>query len=265
MDWNSNRDLVKQEFDRQGYLFIPQFLDTDEVEEIRREIARYLHDVVPQIPSTDVYFEVKGQLETIKQLIRMCQYDSYFETLIHSDRFVKLAELLLGSTVIGKNMQWFNKPAGVSRATPPHQDGYYFMLEPNEAVTMWLALDEVTEENGCVRYLSGSHVRGMRAHERTDTLGFSQGIPDYGVEDKKNEVAIPARPGDLLVHHCLMIHRAEANMSDRKRRALGLIYYSSNAKEDVERARDYKRALELEIANQGGSETHANLVTKLAG
>ena len=250
MDWNRNRELVKQKCDRQGYVFIPQFLNTDEVEELRREIERYIEDVVPQIPSRDVYFEVKDQPETIKQLIRMSQYDSYFEKLIFNDRFVKLAELLLGCTVIGKNMQWFNKPTGVSRATPPHQDGYYFMLEPNEAVTMWLALDEVTEENGCVRYVSGSHLRGMRAHERTDTLGFSQGIPDYGVEDRKKEVAVPARPGDLLVHHSLMIHRAEANMSDRKRRALGLVYYSSNAKEDAERVRNYMRTLELEIATR---------------
>jgi phytanoyl-CoA hydroxylase len=124
------------------------------------------------------------------------------------------------------------------------------MLKPNDAVTMWLALDEVTEENGCVRYVSGSHLRGLRTHERTKTLGFSQGIPDYGIEDRKNEVAIPARPGDLLVHHSLLIHRAEANKSNRKRRALGLIYYSSNAKEDAGRVRDYKRALELEIAKQ---------------
>ncbi len=47
-----------------------------------------------------------------------------------------------------------------------------------------------------------------------------------------------------------MIHRAEANTSDRKSRALGLIYYSSNAKEDAERVRDYRRTLELEIAKQ---------------
>ncbi len=82
-------------------------------------------------------------------------------------------------------------------------------------------------------------------------MGFSQGIPDFGSEDQSNEVAVPARPGDLLVHHSLMIHRAEANLSDRKRRALGLIYYSSIAKEDVERARDYKCTLELELASQG--------------
>ena len=232
-------------------MVIPKFLNTDEVQELHWEIERYIGEVVPRIPATDVYFEVKSRPDTLKQLIRLYQYDSYFEKLLFSDRFVKLAELLLDSAVVGKNMQWFNKPTGVSRATPPHQDGYYFMLEPNEALTMWLALDEVTEDNGCVRYVSGSHLCGMRPHERTDTLGFSQGIGDYGVEDTRKEVAVTAHSGDLLVHHSLTIHRADANRSDRERRALGLIYYSTNTKEDVESLQEYTRTLDREITKQG--------------
>ncbi len=123
MDWRRNRVQVKGEFARQGYVFIPQFLNIDEVEELRGEIERYIKEVVPRIPPTDVYFETKGEPETIKQLVRMSQYDSYFEKLILSDRFIKLAELLLGCPAIAKNMQWFNKPNSVSLPTPPHQYG----------------------------------------------------------------------------------------------------------------------------------------------
>jgi phytanoyl-CoA hydroxylase len=243
MEWFSNPQWVKQDFDRQGYVVIRQFLGSEEVLELREEIERYIAEVVPQIIPKDVYLEVEGRLDTIKQLIRLFEYDSYFKNILLSDRYVKLAELLLGSTVVGKNMQWFNKPTGVSRPTPPHQDGYYFMLEPNEALTMWLALDEVGEDNGCVRYVTGSHLRGLRPHQRTDTPGFSQAIPDYGIEDESREVAITAQPGDLLVHHSLMIHRADANTSNRKRRAFGIIYYSANAKEDVEGLREYARTV----------------------
>ena len=96
----------------------------------------------------------------------MFQYDEWFNQFFFSERFIKLAELLMGTSIVGKNLQWFNKPPGAGQPTPPHQDGYYFMLEPNEAVTMWLALDEVTEENGCVRYCRGSHQRGLRRGSR---------------------------------------------------------------------------------------------------
>lgn len=75
-------------------------------------------------------------------------------------RFEKLASILLHDEVIGKNIQYFNKPPKIGKPTPAHQDGYYFMLEPNEAVTMWMALEPVDEENGCVRYVKGSHKKG---------------------------------------------------------------------------------------------------------
>ena len=63
---------------------------------------------------------------------------------------------------------------------------------------MWLALDEVDEENGCVRYVRGSNHLNIRPHGRTGTLGFSQGITDYGTDnDLANEVALAAMPGDM--------------------------------------------------------------------
>jgi phytanoyl-CoA hydroxylase len=231
---------------------IRQFLNADEVNKLRSEIKRYVAEVVPQIPQREVYFEVQGNPESIKQLIRMSQYDQYFAGLLNGERFVQVAELLLDGPVVGKNLQWFNKPAELSRATPPHQDGFYLMLEPNEAVTMWLALDEVGIDNGCMRYVAGSHRSGLRQHERTETLGFSQAIPDYGVEDLENEAIVPAEPGDLLIHHSLTIHRADENRSEKKRRALGLLYYSARAREDVERLREYSATLETDLAARTG-------------
>ena len=100
--------------------------------------------------------------------------------------FRELAELLLDGPVVPKDLQYFNKPPGIGKPTPAHQDGYYFMLDPCEALTIWVALDHVDDENGCVRYVTGSHKRGMRPHCRTQTLGFSQGITDYGELDTTN-------------------------------------------------------------------------------
>jgi len=111
------------------------------------------------------------------------------------------------------------------------------MIKPAEAVTMWLALDHVDEENGCVRYVHGSHEWGMRPHGRTQTI------------------ALPAAPGDLLVHHCMTIHRADGNQSaTRSRRALGLIYYSADAQVDEEAHAAYQARLALSGAFGAGDE-----------
>jgi phytanoyl-CoA hydroxylase len=155
--------------------------------------------------------------------------------------------------VVGQNVQYFCKPPGIGRPTPPHQDGFYFMLSPCEAVTLWLALDVVGKDNGCVRYVRGSHLQGMRQHCRTSTLGFSQGVADYGrPEDLANEMPAIAEPGDLLAHHALTIHRADANRSPaRTRRALGLVYFSARAQQDAEAHQQYQQQLMEGLAKSG--------------
>lgn len=241
------------EFAGDGFVAIKQFISGDALVELQEHVARFIHDVVPSLPPEHVFFEDKRDAATLKQIQQMGSHDRWFHTLFSEGPFREVATLLLDGPVIPKNLQYFNKPAGVSQATPPHQDGYYFMLDPCEAVTMWLALEAVDEQNGCVRYVRGSHRSGMRPHARTQTLGFSQGIVDFPTQtDIAREVAIPAQAGDLLVHHAMTIHRADENRSlDRSRRALGFIYYSERAREDSAAHAEYQRRLALELKNTG--------------
>ena len=221
--------------------------------EVRDVVARLISETVPHLPREQVFYEKLGQSETLKQIIGLYNHDTYFERLMFGSRFERLAELLLQGPAVGKNMQYFNKPPQIGKATPPHQDNYYFMLEPCEALTMWLALEDVNEENGCVRYVRGSLRRGLRPHGRTQTLGFSQGVTDYGTpQDVTDEVAFPAKPGDLLVHNAMTIHRADGNRSQaRTRQALGFIYYSERAKEDEVAHVAYQKRLAVEMKAKG--------------
>lgn len=251
MNWRNNDIAIKETFDQDGYVTFEEFLSPREVAEVQQQIRRYVEQVAPHVPPEFVMYEIKGQPETLKQMTLMHNQDSWFRELLFSPKFKDVAELLLGEPAEPKNLQWFNKPPRLSKPTPPHQDGYYFMLEPNEAVTMWLALDTVDETNGCVRYMPGSHRQPIRAHDRTTILGFSQGVSDYSDADRAREVAIPAEPGDLLVHHAGTIHRADNNNSDRTRRAIGLIYYSKSAREDRSRHEAYQRSLANELIVAG--------------
>ena len=251
MNWHEHKQQLKEEFDDQGFTVIRGFMDADEAAGVAGEITRFIAEVLPTLPASAAFYEDKKRPETIMRLQGMADYDSYFGGLMGSERFVGLAELLLDDGVVAKNMQWFNKPPREASATPPHQDGFYFMLEPNVALTMWLALDTVDEENGCIRYLPQSHRRDMRPHQRSGVIGFSQGIVDYGDSDTAAEVAICAVPGDLIVHHSLIVHRADANPSDRDRAALGFVYFAQRAKADEERAEAYRKKLWAQWEKEG--------------
>ncbi|MDH3651899.1 MAG: phytanoyl-CoA dioxygenase family protein, partial [Saprospiraceae bacterium] len=175
-------------------------------------------------------------------------YVPFFHQLFEGNLFDQFASELLGEPVKGKNLQYFNKPPRIGKPTPPHQDNYYFKLDPPSAVTMWLALEDIGEENGCVRYQRGSHLKGMRPHHRTNILGFSQGISDYQTIEYGQEVIAPLKAGDLLVHHSMTIHRADPNRSrHRSRRALGFVYYGVSAVEDPVARQAYRESL----ANKG--------------
>lgn len=243
--WEDVADEVKTTFDEHGYVVLRGFLSADEVAEARRELDRYIADVIPTIPVDCVFYEDKDDPATLKQLPNMQDHDAYFENMLRGDtRFYRLAELLVGG-VVGRNLQLLRKPPAVGLPTPPHQDGYYYMVQPVEGLTMWLGLDVADEENGGLRYVNGSHKLGLRPHSRTQTLGFSQGITDYGnAYDLEHEQMYTAEPGDLLVHHALTVHRADGNKSaDRPRAALGFVYLWDQVEENAEGLAAYRKQL----------------------
>ena len=238
-------------FKEDGFVAIPEFCNQVELSSIESALVHFIDVRVAQLPPEEVFYEDKAKPETLKQIQRMHEHDDFFGKFFNG-KPKALAEELLGEPVLGKNLQYFNKPPGTGQATPAHQDGYYFMLEPCRALTMWMALDPVDEENGCVRYLRGSHLDGMRPHGRTQTLGFSQEIVNFGNNETREEVPCPANPGDLLAHHALTIHRADANLSStRSRRALGFIFYGESACEDKIAHETYQRKLASEMSAEG--------------
>ncbi len=247
MDFNA----AKNAFDRDGFTVLRGFIQPDEILRVNSELDRYIEQVLPGLPETAGFYEDRTDPSSLMRLQNMCDYDAFFHSLYYGERMMELCALLMDGPVRGKNLQWFNKLPVCGKETPPHQDGFYFMLEPNEALTLWLSQDYVDQENGCVRYLPGSHRDGMRPHQRTQVLGFSQGISDYGEEDQRREIAICTEPGDLIAHHSLTVHRADANTSVRSRRALGFVYFAERAHEDAQRAEHYRQQLYDEWEKEG--------------
>lgn len=223
---------LKVRYDNDGYVVIRGFLSPDELHGLQSNLDRYIDQVVPTLADGDAFYEDRTRPETLKQLNRL-QQDPYFADYVLHSRWTMLAEALLGESAHVHGAEWFNKPPGTHHVTPPHQDNYYFCLTPPQVLTMWVALDPVDEENGCLRYLRESHLHGLRPHQRTATLGFSQGISDYSNQDYDAEIPIPAQPGDVLIHHGNTVHRADANRSTtRHRRSLGMVFQALSCMRD---------------------------------
>jgi len=242
---------AKQDFDANGFAVIRGFYSSAEMDELQAAYENYITNVVDSVDPQEIFYEEKGKPETLQRLAGMNKYDPFFQKIMDSKKWVGLAKLLLDDEVKPQNVTIFNKPPRVGKQTPPHQDGYYWMLDPCVGLTYWMAMDRVDQENGCLRFVKGSHKNGYRPHKRGRTFGFSQEMTDFGEDDIANEVAIELEPGDLSVHHGQTIHRADPNPSDRMRRGLGFVVWGESAKEDKERREEYHKQLMSELAAEG--------------
>lgn len=246
-----NFDNLKAGYDRDGYVIVRQFLTPADFAELTRNLDRYIREVVPTLPDKHAFYVDKNRPETLKQMQHM-DLDPFFRDYARHPTWLALARGLLGEDVLVQAPEWFNKPPGQPAPTPPHQDNYYFNLTPPHVLTIWLALDPVDVENGCLRYVPGSHRLGIRPHGRSNVLGFSQGIMDFGPEDIAREVQIHLQPGDAVVHHGEMIHRAEPNRStSRQRRAFAMVCKGVSCRRDEEAYARYEAGLKAQHHEMG--------------
>jgi phytanoyl-CoA hydroxylase len=249
---------LKPEYDRQGFVVARQLLPPAEFAELSCQLERYIREVVPGLSAKQAFYHDRARPETLKQMQHLGDCDAYFRDYARHPTWNALARDLLGEEVECLGPEWFDKPPGVEHPTPPHQDNYYFNLAPPKVCTIWLALDEVDDENGCLRYLPGSHLASIRPHATSGVLGFSQGITDFGPQDEAREVKVHLQPGDATVHHGNTIHRAEPNRSvARHRRAFAMVLRGASCRRDEAAFARYEASLEAQHATLG--------VAKLAG
>jgi phytanoyl-CoA hydroxylase len=238
-------------FDRQGFVVIPRLLNAVELADLQAQLERYIQDVVPKLNDADAFYQDRSRPETLKQMQRM-GHDAYFRDYPLLPRWKDLAGALLGEPAVADEPEWFNKPPGTRHVTPPHQDNYYFCLVPSNVLTIWLALDYVDTENGCMRYVEGSHRNGIRPHAQSRILGFSQGITDYSADDFRREVAVPLQPGDAVAHHGMTIHRADANLSEhRHRRSFAMVFRGVSCQRDEAAFARYREAARAQHQEMG--------------
>lgn len=236
----------KPAFDRDGFVIVPQFLPPDEFNALTNNLDRYIREVVPTLEDAHAFYVEKGKPETLKQMQHM-GIDPFFRAYIQHPLWMSLAEALLGEPVEGQEPEWFNKPPGTSHPTPPHQDNYYFNLQPANVLTIWLALDPVDDDNGCLHYVRGSHLKGIRPHGASRIVGFSQGITDFGPQDEALEARIHLQPGDAVAHWGNTIHRAQPNKTrDRQRRAFAMVLRGKSCRRDEDGYARYQAALKAQ-------------------
>lgn len=149
-----------------------------------------------------------------------------FLALAKNPGIVELVSDVIGNDVILWGAHVFCKPAGDGFETPWHQDGHYWPIRPLATCTVWVALEESSIENGCLRVIPKSHIgKNLHEHLHEDRLDLTlQQRMKAGSFDENTAVDIELEPGQMSLHDVYMIHGAKTNTSNKRRTGVALRY-----------------------------------------
>lgn len=229
-------------FQEHGYLVIDRLLDSAEIEaaiEGMQTLLESATDPESSLPEDVIHFEsgmteefddpATTSPEELQRFVRkFWQFTPYSPGMRFPSRKPELLDLLSrivdGQPDLFQDMALIKPPGG--REKPWHQDKAYFTVDLDAPVVgVWIALDEATEENGCMHIIPGSHREGPVVHfDRRDWQ-----ICDTDVQVDR-DVMVPLDPGGALLFDGLIHHGTPPNESGRLRRALQFHYTAADAR-----------------------------------
>jgi hypothetical protein len=145
-----------------------------------------------------------------------------------------MLEQLIGPDIVLWITRVLCKPAAKGREVPWHQDGEYWPMRPLATCSVWIALDPVSTENGCMRFIPGSHKQQelYRHHvSNRDNLVLNLEL-DQDQFDEARAVNVELEPGQMSLHDVRLIHGSLANTSGRRRAALIMRYMPATSHYD---------------------------------
>lgn len=222
--------ITKQEiadYDKDGFIIVSNFLGKDEISKLSkaafedttiREHAIDLNDTTGKktkltswyIPGNDVF----GQLTKSRRIVQTV--DKLLEK--NGDVCHFHSKLMQKEPRVGGAWEW-------------HQDyGYWYKNEflfPDQMISVMIAITNANKENGCLQVIKGSHKMGRLEHGFSgEQVGASQHYVDLALKTMALEY-VEINAGDALFFHSNLLHRSEANLSDKPRWSLISCYNRS--------------------------------------
>jgi ectoine hydroxylase-related dioxygenase (phytanoyl-CoA dioxygenase family) len=207
MDALSSRMLSFAEIEaykREGWMRYGAILSAAETAELRSHVD----DLVANLPP--------GKRPEDFDMIHT--WDSTMMSVCQHSRVLDLIEQFVGPDIVLFASHLICKPGGDGKAAPWHQDSTYWPLEPMEVMTMWLAIDPATPENGCMRVIPRTHTLGELAHDQQDTTGnlLHLGLDVSAFADRLI-VDCVLEPGECTLHEARLVHGSSRNTSPMRR------------------------------------------------
>jgi ectoine hydroxylase-related dioxygenase (phytanoyl-CoA dioxygenase family) len=213
-------------FRREGYLAIETLTSPQEVEQLRNSYDRIFSEKAGReigdqfdLAGTDE----EGEKASLPQILNPAKYAPEMkgsQLLVNAQA---VARQLLGEEASCEFAHAILKPAGHGAETPWHQDAAYWPPDIiYDSISIWVPLQNATEENGCMQFVPGSHKLDVLTHRSMgdDPRVHALELAPDETHHVKNAVKCPLPPGGATLHGSYVLHYAGPNRSEMPRRAL---------------------------------------------
>ena len=223
-------NAAMEHFEAEGYALFPHILDAGLIEEASQHVewlqSRHSHLRPEQLGHT------------------LMTDDPFWVRLVSDDRLLDIAQQFIGPNIALFASHYISKPPFDGQRVLWHQDGSYWPLDPMEVVTLWLAVDDSTPENGCMRVIPRTqHSDLMEMKRRPDVQSVLGSGMDDALVDETQAVDCVLPRGGVSVHHPNLIHGSEANHSPHRRCGLTIRYIPTSTRIQVEKQKYQQGAL----------------------
>ena len=215
------------EFAEKGHTLVRNILSDDEIAVYRPVIvsaAERYNTERRKMEDRDTYGKA------FLQIMNLWRSDEAVKRFVLSKRLGKIAADLLGvqNVRVYHDQALFKEPGG--GPTPWHQDQYYWPIDTNNTVTMWMPLVDIDVDMGMLTFASGSFGKGsIFDFEISDE---SESAFNNYVERENFPIsrAQTMKAGDATFHRGFTIHNAPGNQSDKMREVMTIIYMADGAR-----------------------------------
>lgn len=208
-------------YDQDGYVLVGQLFERDEIGSLR-DAAK--HD---RALDEQAYGRADGEGGSVRLSLWNHPGDDLYGMFSRNERIVRRVEQLLGDEAYHYHSKMIMKEARTGGAWAWHQDyGYWYdngVLFPN-LVSVFVAVDPSTRENGCLQVLRGSHHLGRVNHVKTGEQTGADPERVAAAAERLELVYVEMQPGDALFFHPNLLHRSDQNRSPNDRWAMVCCY-----------------------------------------
>lgn len=205
---------------KDGFLTVENVIRDDELQQLCTVTDEFV-EKSRAITHNDAIYDLEPDHSAdnprLRRLKNPIQHHEIYHKMINHDAIINIVEQLIGKGVRTNGNKLNMKPPSHGSAVEWHQDWAFYPHTNDDLLAVGIAIDDMTETNGCMLMVPGSHKTELISHHENGVFVGAVADPNFKAD---NTAQVLVKAGGISIHHARTLHASTPNHSDKPRRLL---------------------------------------------